>query len=746
MVVLGTWLCCASAAYAQDETGKTGEARPRVALVLSGGGAKGMAHIGVLEVLEEMGMPIDMICGTSIGSLVGGLYALGYDAATLDSLVRTQDWDFLLSDRLSRSDQDLASRQRQSTYIYSFSLSSLGRKGLTNAGLIRGQNLSNLFSRLSVGYHDSIDFLHALPIPFACVATDMVRFEEVDFTSGYISQAMRASMSIPAAFAPVRLDTMVLVDGGLVNNYPADLARRLGADFVIGVSLQKERRVSASDLQTTADMVSQLINVSTRKKYADNWAATDVPIRVDVEGFGTASFNARAVDSLIQRGRRAALAHADELTALRKRVMGGDTVRYHRPAGRRIDQRETAFPIVGASFSGVAHGDERFLRQRFGLQRQEGQGADSLTLAQIEQIISLLRGQLHYNDADYTLADTLHGKRLRVTAHGRQACAVSVGARFDIEEKAALQFHALFPLHTRMPLTFEATGRLGQSLMGRATATLSLRQRGSVGLSYQFWHRDVDIYQKGRKAYNSVLNHHQIDFTVAGMQVRNLSLDAVARVDRADYDMDMSGDLLLGDRIDGQTLISYHGRLGYDSQDDSYFPTRGSKFQAEYGLYTSNGLRYHKRTGISAFRANWQTNLRLSRRLTLQPQLYGRGVTGSNAPAFLANYVGGPWFGHYAEQQLPLAGVGHMERADNYLAAIQLTAREQFLSRHYAFLTLSCAAQADRLADMLDGGHVIGGLRTGYAYDSPLGPASASLGYSTLTKRVCLYVNLGYFF
>lgn len=740
------WLCCAACAHAQGTAGQASAGRPRVALVLSGGGAKGMAHIGVLEVLEGMGIPIDMVCGTSIGSLVGGLYALGYDAPTLDSLVRTQDWDFLLSDRLSRKDQDLASRQRQNTYIYSFSLSSLGRKGLTNAGLIRGQNLSNLFSRLSVGYHDSIDFQHALPIPFACVATDMVRFEEVDFTSGYISQAMRASMSIPAAFAPVRLDSMVLVDGGLMNNYPADLARKLGADFVIGVSLQKETRVTAADLQTTGDMVNQLINVNTRKKYVANWAATDVAMRVDVEGFGTASFTARAVDSLIQRGRRAALAHADELLALRRRVMGGDTVRYHRPAGRQIDQRETAFPIAGASFCGVAHGDERYLRQRFGLHRQEGQGADSLTLAQIEQIISLLRGQLHYNDAEYTLTDTLHGKRLGVTAHGKQACAVSVGARFDIEEKAALQFHALFPLHTRQPLTLEATGRLGESLMGRAAATLNLRQRGSVGLSYQFWHRDVDIYQAGRKAFNSVLSHHQIDLTVAGMQVRNLSLDAVARVDRADYDTDIGGDLLLGDRIDGQTLISYHARLGYDSQDDGGFPTRGSKFQAEYGLYTTNGLRYHKGTALSAFCANWQTNLRISRRLSLQPLLYGRGVTGGQVPAFLANYVGGPWFGHYAEQQLPLAGVGHMERADNYFAAVQLSAREQFLRKHYVFLALSCAAQADRPADMLDGGHVIGGLRTGYAYASPLGPASASLGYSTLTKRVSLYVNLGYFF
>lgn len=734
-------LCLLPPSAVQGQTAQQQGARPRVGLVLSGGGAKGMAHIGVLSVLEEMGIPVDVVCGTSIGSLVGGLYAMGYDAATLDSLVRAQDWDLLLSDRASQREQSLTERQREATYLYSFSLSSLDKRGLDKGGLIRGLNLANLFARLSVGYHDSIDFVSQLPIPFACVATDMVQFREVDFTSGHISQAMRASMSIPAAFAPVRMDSMVLVDGGLVNNYPADLARRLGADLIIGVSLQKDKELTADDIASTADIVNQLINVNTRHKYADNWADTDVPIRVDVSGYGTASFTTRAVDSLILRGRRAALARANELLALRRRVLGSDTARYQRPAGRAVGQGDTRLPIAGVDFQNVSAGDERYLRRHYRIDQ-----ADSLSIDQIESIITQLRGPLLYSNASYSLSDTPHGLRLLIEADSKRACTVSVGARFDNEDKAAIQLNALFPLHTRLPLELEATGRLGQSSMGRAQATLSLDRQATLGLSYQFWHRDNDIYHAGDKAFNVTLNHHQVDLSLAGMQVRNLLFDLMARVDRVLYDTDLGGALLAGDDLRDGTLLSYHARLHYDSQNRAYMPTRGSQLRLEYGLYTTNGLRYRRHTPVSTLAASWQTNARLSSRLTLRPLLYGRAASTGHVPIFLANYVGGAWFGHYADQQQPLAGVGHIETVGNYFAAVQLTAQEEFLPKHFAMLSLSGATEADRLRDLPKRGSLIGGGSLAYAYLSPVGPAGLSLGYSSLTHKVYAFLNLGYYF
>ena len=165
-------------------------------------------------------------------------------------------------------------------------------------GLIQGTNLSNLFTRLTTGYHDSIDF-DSLPIPFACVATNIVDNTEYDFRNGNLATAMRASMSIPGAFTPVRLDTLVLVDGGLRNNYPADLAKHMGADIIIGVSVQGQAR-TADELYSGASILSQIIDVNCKNKYDENWSITDVPIKVDVKGYSATSFTTFLTRRLLQ--------------------------------------------------------------------------------------------------------------------------------------------------------------------------------------------------------------------------------------------------------------------------------------------------------------------------------------------------------------------------------------------------------------------------------------------------------------
>ena len=150
--------------------------RKKVGLVLSGGGAKGMAHIGALKIIEEAGIPIDYVVGTSMGSIIGGLYAIGYTPEQLDSMVRKQDWGYLLSDRISRSDKNMTEREMDEKYVISVPFSKNAIKDMTG-GLIKGQNISSLFSELTLGYHDSLNF-SKLPIPYACVAENIVKGEE----------------------------------------------------------------------------------------------------------------------------------------------------------------------------------------------------------------------------------------------------------------------------------------------------------------------------------------------------------------------------------------------------------------------------------------------------------------------------------------------------------------------------------------------------------------------------------------
>ena len=327
--------------------------RKKVAVVLSGGGAKGMAHIGALRVIERAGIPIDIITGTSMGSIVGGLYSLGYDSERLDSMVRLQDWTLLLSDRQSLRSPFLNERRMQNTYALSKTFI-LDDKGIASnmGGVIEGKNLARLFGALTAGIPDSVDF-NTLPIPFACVATNIIDNTEYDFHSGSLAEAMRASMSIPAVFTPIRKGDMLLVDGGLRNNYPADIAKQMGADVIIGVTVQGAPK-TADELKSSASVLGQIVDVNCKNKYDENLAMTDVAIRVNTKGYSAASFTHVAIDTLIRRGEEEAMVHWDELMELKRQIGLPDDYRPERmpmPAGSMVmpepeDDDNTHYHII----------------------------------------------------------------------------------------------------------------------------------------------------------------------------------------------------------------------------------------------------------------------------------------------------------------------------------------------------------------------------------------------------------------
>ena len=229
---------------APSEINKNG--RPKVAVVLSGGGAKGAAHVGALKVIEEAGIPVDMVVGTSMGAIIGGLYSVGHTPECLDSILRAQEWTTLLTDRKKEQEQSFLARERNDNFILNIPLGKKNEKdSLQNtnskAGIIEGRNVVKMFQKLiAPEYEGEIDF-NKLPVRFACVAVDAASGKEVVFHSGRLDTAMRASMSIPGAFRPIRKDSMLLIDGGILNNYPVDVARQMGADIVIGVDVGRRR-------------------------------------------------------------------------------------------------------------------------------------------------------------------------------------------------------------------------------------------------------------------------------------------------------------------------------------------------------------------------------------------------------------------------------------------------------------------------------------------------------------------------
>ncbi len=234
----------------------------KVGLVLSGGGAKGLAHIGVLKVLEDAGVQIDYVAGTSMGAIVGGLYASGYSARQLDSLFRSIDFDKVIQDELPRKAKTFYEKEASEKYAISLPFDNF--KLSLPKSLSKGQNTYNLLARL-LEHVDTINDFEDLPIPFFCIATDIEKAEQVILDSGYLPNAISASGALPTLFSPVNLGDLMLVDGGVVNNYPVDELRAKGVDIIIGVDVQDELR-KRDELNTAPEIFLQINNYRTIKE------------------------------------------------------------------------------------------------------------------------------------------------------------------------------------------------------------------------------------------------------------------------------------------------------------------------------------------------------------------------------------------------------------------------------------------------------------------------------------------------
>ncbi|MCO6476469.1 MAG: patatin-like phospholipase family protein [Phaeodactylibacter sp.] len=362
-------------------------ARPKVGLVLSGGAAKGIAHVGVLKVLEEAGIVPDVITGTSMGSIIGGLYAIGYRADTMKQLLLEQDWDRVLSDRIPL--QEVIFEEKD--YFRNSLIELPYEEGKVQApgGLIYGQQISALLSRLSLSAYEIQDF-RRLPIPFRCVGANLLKGEPFVFNEGYLPSALRASMAIPSVFTPVHLQNMLLVDGGLVRNFPVIEAKEWGADIIIGVYAGR-LRARAEDLESFSDILIQSAFLMSIKDAEEQAAMVDIYIEPDMDGYGAQDF--RKADSIMYRGELAARAQFGRLKAL------ADSLNALGPPHRP----KALPPVEEVCLSQIeVAGNQRFsdaeIIGRFGLEVEE-----TVTVDELEQAVNRLFGTNYFEWVSYRL-------------------------------------------------------------------------------------------------------------------------------------------------------------------------------------------------------------------------------------------------------------------------------------------------------------------------------------------------------
>lgn len=445
--------------------------RPKVGVVLSGGGAKGAAHIGVLKVIEEVGIPVDYVTGTSMGAIVGGLYALGYSPVEMDSIISRMDWSIYMSNNVPREQLSFLDKERLSRYLLTIpfntasslesqmEMSSKRRRqisrtgsrrvdmerGVSNsfisslpAGFISGNNIENLLNSLCIGYQDSIDFSQ-MPIPYACIAVDMVTGDEVVFKDGNLPLAIRASMAIPGVFAPVKIGKQVLIDGGLLNNFPVDVCKEMGADIIIGVWVASSLKGNPDALNSLPELLGQLMGVVVKGESKQHKEMCDIYIEPDVSGYGVMSFDKRNIDVLIRRGYSAADKERDKLVALKEKLeaCGACHQELQAPRARKIDN--DTITLASVSFSGVNEKDGNWL-----LKKSKLYNKTQLMGKDVEKAMSLIYGTNAFSRISYTMeqVDSLENTyHLNINLVKDVPHNFGFGFRFDSQEAAAILLH-----------------------------------------------------------------------------------------------------------------------------------------------------------------------------------------------------------------------------------------------------------------------------------------------------------------
>lgn len=341
---LTAFLMCLTSAFGIAQQPQRSETRLTLGLVLEGGGALGLAHIGVIQYLEQHHIPVNYITGTSMGGLVGGLYATGLDADRVRDVVKGIKWDEVLGGQIPFD--YLSFRRRQDAREYPSTLEFGLHKGLQfPSGFNSGQQVVLILDRIALPY-SGIKSFNDLPIPFACVATDLATRSEHVFHSGPLNLALRSTMSLPGIFNPVRDGEHIYVDGGLLNNFPVDVAREMGAGIILGIHLETapvNPKASLSSFAVLNESISAVIDVNERKAMKD----ADLVVTVPLQKFSSTDYN--KADLIIKAGYDAAAANAEKLAKLSVDAASWKTYLAERAGRRRPPATPQSVEVVGVA-------------------------------------------------------------------------------------------------------------------------------------------------------------------------------------------------------------------------------------------------------------------------------------------------------------------------------------------------------------------------------------------------------------
>lgn len=550
------------------------EVRPKIGLVLSGGGAKGAAHIGVLKVLEEQRIPVDYIAGTSIGAYVAGMYALGYSATEIEKIMLNESWSDGYSDTIPRQDLGYRNKQQRDRFNIPVNVGYSEEEIKVPNGLLRGQTMSQLLQR-STGLVNQFGHFDELAIPYRAVATDLETSQAVVLSHGSIVKAMQASATVPGALQPIEFEGKLLIDGGIGNNMPVDVVKALGADIIIAVdigsSLVKKEELN-STMAVLGQLSTMLTNASTERQKL-LLSSDDILIRPDVGEMSTTDF--AIMPQAFSLGEAAAREH---LVSLKGLSVDENTFNQYLARKKQSSQRwldHINHPVVSIVFNNESKVSDSMLREALGI--EEGEVVTQEKLAKgIADIYSL--DKFERVNAEFT--DTDQGRVLTLNAHAKSWGPNYFQLGFSWEDDFTLDSVVSFDVSYTLTDLTDTGGewrnelRLGFEKLISSELYLPLDYdqefyaRAEVGYElkdWNFYENNARALQLSQSLYRGDMgigyNYVKEGMIELGLTGESGELENKAFIDAIEYD----------------TYGAYI-KFGYDSLNSINFPTEGNLF------------------------------------------------------------------------------------------------------------------------------------------------------------------------
>lgn len=729
---------------AQVNNETNSKTKPKVGLVLSGGGAKGFAHIGALKVIDSLGLKIDYVAGTSMGAIIGSLYATGYSGKQLEEMFNNQDFNELINDEFPRSTKSFYERENAEKYAVSLPFDDF-KINLPSA-LSRGQNVYNLLYQLMLPVNEVRDF-EKLPIPFFCIATDIETGESIIMDKGHLAEAVTASGALPSLFQPVIIDDKILIDGGVTNNFPVEELRAKGMDVIIGVDVQDALKDRES-LKSAPEILLQINNFRTINAMKNKAPLTDIYIKPDITNFSVISFSEG--DDIIANGESAARSKLAQL----KKVLESQQANFQRPAIKPMD----SIKINSVNISG----NERYTRSYI-IGKLKFKNDALLSFEDFRKGINGLIATNNFDTFRYCLEPSVKDSGYNLMGElmeSETTTFLKLGLHYDGLYKSALLANI-----TKKRLLFNNDiASLDLILGDNSRYNLDyFIDKGfyiSIGIKsrYNEFNKNVNPRLALEEGSPLLEDLNKIDVKLSDF-TNQVYLQTIFRKDfalraGAEYKrLKITSETLIDDEqedkitFENTDYFSVFGNLIFDDYDSRNFPKNGFYFNGDFHLYLNASDFNTDFEEFSIAKAEIGYAFSFTNKIALRTETSGGFKIGDNSTTTLGFALGG-YANNFINNFQSFYGYDYLALTGDSFVKATFTLDYEIFKKHHVLLAANYANIDDGLFEsgQFFSSPNYSGYAIGYSVETFLGPLEAKYTRSPELDRGYWFFNLGFWF